>query len=309
VRAVAFLALLIVVGRPLSVYLSTIGSSLNWRERIFLAWIAPRGIVAVSVASLFALELHETGMEDADMLVPLTFLVVVGTVAIYGLTAQRVACRLGLAQPEPEGVLIVGAHDWAQNIATVLRDAGRDVMLVDTNWADVSAAKLNDLAAVYASVLSEQILEEPALSRMGRLIALTRNDEYNSLATMRFAEIFGRANVFQVPLEMGSTSRTGIAFEQHGRCLFDNGMTHNYLSQRFASGGTVKRVKLTREFAYEDFLKLYGPSVVPMFAIEDTGKLSIFSTDQPTTPRPGHTLIALVEPEQAAANAELVPAR
>jgi NhaP-type Na+/H+ or K+/H+ antiporter len=302
-QAVVFLALMIVIARPLAVYLSTMGSPLDWRERIFLAWIAPRGIVAVSVASLFALELHETGLEDADMLVPLTFLIVVGTVAIYGLTAQRLACRLGLAQPYPEGILIVGAHDWAQQIAATLRDAGRDVLLVDTNWGDVSAAKLNGLPAVYASVLSEQILEEADMSRMGRLIALTRNDEYNSLATLRFAEIFGHANVFQVPLEMGSTGRTGIAFEQHGRCLFDNGMTHGYLSQRFESGATVKRVKLTDEFAYNEFVKLYGPSVVPMFMIDETGKLSIFSTDQPARPKPGHTLIALVEPGQAEANA------
>ncbi|MBN1565428.1 MAG: cation:proton antiporter, partial [Anaerolineae bacterium] len=90
-RAVAFLALLIVVVRPLGVYLSTIGSTLSWQERVFMAWIAPRGIVAVAVASLFALELHEAGSANYEMLVPLTFLVVVGTVAIYGLTAQRVA--------------------------------------------------------------------------------------------------------------------------------------------------------------------------------------------------------------------------
>ncbi len=308
-RAMVFLALLIFVGRPLSVYLSTMGSSLNWRERVFLAWIAPRGIVAVSVASLFAIELHETGLKDADMLVPLTFLIVVGTVATYGLTAQHVAHRLGLAQPEPQGILFVGAHNWAQSIAAALRDAGRDILLVDTNWTDVTAAKMSGLPAIYANVLSEQILEDPNLARMGRLIALTRNDEYNSLVTLRFAEIFGHANVFQVPLEMGGTNCTGIASEQHGRCLFDNGMTYGYLTQRFDDGAVVKRVKLTEEFTYNSFLTLYGPSAVPMFVIDETGKLLIFSTDQPVNPRSGHTLIALVEPEQAAANANLTPAR
>ncbi len=310
-RAVVFLFLLIGVARPLGVYLSALGSPLTWQERVFLAWIAPRGIVAVSVASLFALELHETGLDGADMLVPLTFLVVVGTVAIYGLTAQQVACRLGLAQPTPEGILIVGAHRWAQEIAVTLREAGRDILLVDTNWSDVSSAKMNGLPAIYASVLSEQILEEAELSRMGRLIALTRNDEYNSLATLRFAEIFGRANVFQVPLEGGSTTRTGITFEQHGRCLFDNGITHSYLSQRFEGGAMVKRVKLTNEFAYDDFVQMYGESVVPMFVIDETGKLVIFSTDQNGSgikPRAGHTLIALVEPEQSILEATAVSA-
>lgn len=295
-RAVIFLGLLIFVARPLAVYLSTVGSKLTWRERIFLSWLAPRGIVAVAVASLFALELAEAGRADAEQLVPLTFLVVVGTVTLYGLSAARVACRLDLAQADPQGVLIAGAHAWGRMIARALKDAGRDVLLVDTNWDHVSAAKLDGLPAIYASILSEHIMDEGDMSHMGRLIALTSNDEVNSLATLRFEEIFGRANVFQVPMHVGDSARTGIAFEQHGRCLFDNGITYTYLNDRFSRGAAVKTVKLTKVFDYSAFGKQYGPTAVPLFSINEEDQLVIFTTDQSTTPRPGHTLIALIDP-------------
>jgi NhaP-type Na+/H+ or K+/H+ antiporter len=296
VRALVFLGLLIFIGRPLAVYLSTVGSKLTWRERVFVSWLAPRGIVAVSVASLFALELAETGRADADQLVPLTFLVVVGTVTIYGLSASRVACYLGLAQSDPQGALIVGAHDWARRIAHALKEAGLDVLLVDTNWDQISTAKMDGLPAVYASILSEHIMDEADMSRMGRLLALTPNDEVNSLATLRFSEIFGRANVFQIPMNVGDRARTGIAFEQHGRCLFDSGITYRYLVDRLDTGAMIKTVKLTKTFDYPAFSRHYGPTAIPLFLIDEEKHLVVFATDHAVTPRPGHILIALVNP-------------
>ena len=99
-RGLVFLALLVLVARPLAVLLSTIRSELPNKERLFLAWLAPRGIVAVSVASLFAFDLAEAGYAEAEALVPVTFLVVIGTVALYGLTAGPLAQRLGLSRAE-----------------------------------------------------------------------------------------------------------------------------------------------------------------------------------------------------------------
>jgi hypothetical protein len=96
----------------------------------------------------------------AESLVPLTFLMVVGTVTIYGLSASPVARWLGLAQPQPRGVLIVGAHSWAREIAKMLEEPGREVRLVDTNWQNISAARMAGLQAVYASALSEHALDE-----------------------------------------------------------------------------------------------------------------------------------------------------
>lgn len=294
-RALLFLGLLIFIARPLAVYLSTSGSKLNWRERVFISWLAPRGIVAVAVASLFALELTETGRADADRLVPLTFFIVVGTVAVYGLSVSFVAKRLDLAQSDPEGIVIAGAHNWGQKIAKALQDAGCDVLLVDTNRENVENAKANELSAVYASILSEHILDEADMSQMGRLLALTRNDEVNSLAALRFAEIFGRSNVFQLPLHSGSRSRTGITPEQHGRCLFNTITTFTYLEQRFEAGAKLIQVQLDEECDYGMFREQYGPTAVPMFLIDPGNGLTVISTENAQTPRSGQTLIALVD--------------
>ncbi len=295
-QALLYLALLIFVARPLAVYLSTAGTQLNWRERMLLAWLAPRGIVAVAVASLFALELAEYEYPDAERLVPLTFLIVVGTVAIYGLTVGPIARRLKLVLPDPRGILIVGAHDWAQSIALALKNTGQDVLLMDTNWRNVSSARMQDLSTVYASVLSEQAVDEVELSRMGNLLALTSNDELNSLAALRFADIFGQAQVYQLSLHEGDRGRRGISFEQHGRCLFRSGVSYTYLVERFDAGAVVKTVKLTKEFDFAQFQEVYGPTALPLFVIDEQGRLSILSTDQPSTPQAGQTLIAIVDP-------------
>jgi len=293
--ALAFLALLIFVARPLSVLISTARSPLSWRARAFIAWIAPRGIVAVSVASLFALKLKQDSVPGAERLIPITFLMVVGTVVIYGLSASRVAAWLGLALPQPRGVLVVGAHGWAREIAQALAGTDREVQVVDTNWQNVSAARLAGLPAVYASVLSEHALDEIDLSRIGNLFALTSNDEVNSLAALHFAEYFGRSHVFQLTMHQDPSGRKQLNLEQHGRCLFRANATFDYLERRFASGAVIKKVKLTKDYAYSDFLAAYGDTVLPLFVTDESGDLKVFTTENSLTPRAGQTIVALID--------------
>ncbi|NDJ77037.1 MAG: sodium:proton antiporter [Chloroflexi bacterium] len=303
-QALIFLVVLVFIGRPLAVYLSTLGTRLTWRERLFLSWLAPRGIVAVSVASLFSLELLEAGYEEAEQLVPLTFLVVVGTVAIYSLTASRVACWLGLAQSDPQGVLIVGAQDWSHPIARAIQDAGYDVLLIDNNWFNVNSAKEAGLPAVYANILDDNLAEIADLSRIGHLLALTPNDDVNSLACLRFADIFGQRRVFQLSRrDMGQVADTSngrqAIMPRHqlcGRCLFDLPTTYDYLEDRFATApALVKTVQFTKDYNFDHFREEYGLRVVPMFLIADGGDLEIFSVEQTLKPHSGQTVIALVD--------------
>lgn len=299
-QALIYLGLLIFVGRPLAVFLSTTGSKLTWQERVFLAWLAPRGIVAVSVASLFALELGETGYEGADQLVPLTFLIVVGTVATYGLTASRVARWLGLAQADPQGVVILGAHSWARKIAAALSNTGLPVVLLDSNWTNINRAKAMELHAEYHNVLSEGLIDELELSNKGYMLALTSNDEVNSLATLRFGEIFDKNNVYQLTLQNTDVTRKEEVMLKHslcGRCLFDTPITHAYLSERFARGAEVAVVELSDECDYAAFREHYGKvTTVSLFRVSREGKLSIFSVDETITPQAGDTVIAIVNP-------------
>ena len=151
--------ILIIVVRPVAVYVSTTGSGLNRKEKLLLNWMAPRGIVAAAVSSIFALELTKAGFGQADELVPVIFLVIIGSVAFYSLTAKFVALRLKLAVPDPQGLLIVGAHTWACKIAKALQNLKIPVVLADANWHHIAQARIKGLPVYYGNILSKNALE------------------------------------------------------------------------------------------------------------------------------------------------------
>ncbi len=292
-----FLVLMILVVRPLSIFISTYFTDLNLKEKLFLSWMAPRGIVAAAVASVFALRLAEAGYEQAERIIDITFLVITGTVAIYGLTAFKVARRLGLAKPNPQGLLIVGAHIWARSIAKFLHENGFQVSLVDSNWANVSAARQEGLQAYYENILLEDISEDIELDGIGKLIALTRNDEVNSLAALHFIEDFGRSQVYQLPKLSKFSAKSEESIPQHlrGRLLFGAEATFSYLDSKFASGASLKKTPLTDEFNYDSFQSLYGEKALPLFIIKENGELVVLALDNTPTPLPGQSLISLVD--------------
>ena len=175
-RGAVFVAVLVLIARPLSALLSSAPSRLSRNERLFLAWMAPRGIVAAAVASVFALRLEKLGFEQAPMLVSITFIVIVGTVTIYGITSPLVARRLGLADANPQGVLFVGAHGWVRAVAKLLRDRGFRVLLVDSNRSNVREVRMAGLPVYSGSVLAEYAIAEMPLGGIGRILAVTPND-------------------------------------------------------------------------------------------------------------------------------------
>ncbi len=299
--SVLFLAVVMFVGRPASVLVATIGSPLSWKERLFLAWMAPRGIVAAAVASIFALELTEGGYPEAARLVPLTFLVIVGTVTIYGLTARPFARWLKLSQEGAGGVLFLGAHTWARSIAAALQKAGFPVLLVDNNRSNSSAAQMEGLTSYYGNILSDYAQETLNLEGMGRFLALTPNEEVNSLATLYFANLFGRENVYQFPPKVKHSQREGpVTRPLRGRQLFGEGITYEYLDERFAAGATVKSTKLSNEFRFTDLQEHYGGTIIPLFLVGQSGQLVIYTVNESPKPQPGQTLIFLAEPRSEA---------
>ncbi len=300
---VAFVSLLILVIRPLSVYASCIGSALDWRERTFIAFLAPRGIVAAAVSSVFAVSLVQHGdgthLAGSESIVPLTFLVIVGTVTMYGLFSPLVARMLKLAAPEPQGILFTGASEFVRQIALAVQEAGYRVLLVDTNYQNVSAARQAGMPAVCASVLSEFVDEEVDLGGLGRMLAMTSNDDLNRLASLEFSRDFGRANVYQlIPRRRAASERrkTSTAHVE-GRYLF-NDLDFDKLTQLHEFGAQLKTTSITAEFTYEDYVTQYGESATILFLIDEQSKLQIASSD-PLDPKPGETVISLVySPDQ-----------
>ena len=298
-QSVAFLGVLIFIARPAAVFLSTIGSKMNMRERIFLLWLAPRGIVAAAVSSIFAFELTKTGIEDAHVLKPVIFLVIIGTVVLYGLTASPVAKWLKLAKPNPQGVLILGAHNWARAIAKILQEEGFQVCLVDSNWANISAARLEGMSTYYGSVISEQIFDELDLAGIGKMLAFTPNDEINNLAILHFMGIFDRSELYQLShRDSDAIDRDQISPHLTGRILFSKEITYDYLARRYNRGAKIKSIQLTDKFDFKTFQEYYHNNAVPLFVKTEDNELGVFAMDNSLEPATRHTLICLVDEEE-----------
>ena len=254
--------------RPVNIWISTFGDpSVTTKDKLFLSWIAPRGIVAAAVTSLFVTELHHFDIEGGDVLLPLVFLVIICTVAIGSLSGGTVARFLGVAEEDPQGVLFLGAHPAAQNLAMALKEEGFKVTLADRNYQTLSSARIAGLNTYYGSLLSYHSDDELELAGIGNLIAMTPNDEANALTARKYSKIFGRENVFQLIPSKDIKQRESIAEDQRGQYVFHKGTTFANLQQRFHSG-EVKRTQITEAFSIDDFKALYD-DYLPMFIIKD----------------------------------------
>ncbi|MDJ0752319.1 MAG: sodium:proton antiporter [Ardenticatenaceae bacterium] len=288
-----FLLLLIFVVRPISVLISTWFTDLNWRERAFIAWLAPRGIVAASVASVFAFELNVEGYAGADQIAAYTFMIIVGTVVIYSLTSGWVARRLDLAEEHPQGVLIVGADRVAVEIGKAVRDLGFEALLVDNNQSHIREARRAGLRTFYGSALSEKTSIDLDLSGIGRLLALTPNNEVNSLASLHFSDEFGRAEVYQLYAEPvnGSERRST---NLHGRFLFDKQLVHEKALELIETGGEIKTIPIDEEFTLDALHDQYEDEAYPLFLFTEQGQLNINTLDVELLPKSGQKLVILL---------------
>ncbi|MEZ6192611.1 MAG: sodium:proton antiporter [Phycisphaerales bacterium] len=293
----AFMLTVILIVRPASVFLSTVKTGMPWKERLWLGLVAPRGIVAAAVASIFAFRLIASDYPGARDLVPVTFLVIVGTITFSGLIAGPAARALGLAKLDPQGVLIVGAHEWARKIASALKDEGLAVMMIDTNRRNINLAKMAGLNAHLGSVLSDELLEGIDMTETHRALAMTPNDEANALAAVHLTETFSRQEVYQLaPDRMGvMEEKSAKSHDLHGRYLFGDNITFAELTARFGMDGVLKTSKITETYTYEKFREHYGEEVLPMFIISETGGLTVVTDATKIDPHPGQHLISLVK--------------
>jgi NhaP-type Na+/H+ or K+/H+ antiporter len=299
--AVLFFMSLFVI-RPLAVLAATLGSELTGKERLLLAWIHPRGIIAAAVASLLALELAGTRFAaEADRFILVTFLTIVSTVAVYGLTLAPLARRFNLASPNPQGVLFAGASPLVREIAVAVKEEGFPVAVVDTNHENAAAARMAGLSVHFASIGSEFVRDEIDLSDIGRLLAMTPNDEVNTLAAMEFAEHFGRAGVYQLAAaEPTSQRRDRVAAYRRGRTLFRRDACYEFLAAHHAAGAKIKKTQLSADFSFDDFVARHGPSAIVLFLVDPSGKLIVMTTDDMSSLKSYPKVIALIDPAEAA---------
>ncbi len=191
------LALMFLV-RPLNVVVCTWNSDLNWRQKAFMSWISPRGIVSASIASLFAILLTERGLNGGDSIKALVFLTIIMTVFAQGLTARSVAQFLGVTSDRATGVTIVGCNGLGLTIGRLFKDRGESVVIIDTDTQAIEKAEAEGFEVFVGSALNGEILEEAGLSSMGTFLAVTNNGEVNSVIAERAQEEFAPPRVLAV---------------------------------------------------------------------------------------------------------------
>lgn len=182
--------------RPANIFISTFKSSLLLKEKLFLSWIAPRGIVAASMSSLFAFHLLREGYVDAGFLEAFTYAVIAGTVIFQGFTAGVVGKMLGVLEPSPRGWVIIGAHKVARAVAGFIRERGDSVVLVDTNPREVKLCGRQNLTAICENAMTMNPSQHVELYGIGNIMAITVNDDLNQLICQRWQKLFNRARFF-----------------------------------------------------------------------------------------------------------------
>jgi NhaP-type Na+/H+ or K+/H+ antiporter len=212
--ALTVLALMLVV-RPINIFVGTLGSDLTLREKALLSWLAPRGIVAAAVASLFAQEMSRAGIAGGNELRALVFLVIAATVLIQGLSGGWVAGWLGVRRPSNRGFLILGATPLGLELGGVFRDSGREVLFIDANPDACAAAEAANFRVLFGSGLSESILYRAETDSRAGVLAVTDNDEVNLLFVTKARKDF-KIHQTWMALRSGHTKVTPAMVEEAG---------------------------------------------------------------------------------------------
>lgn len=306
-----FIVAMLFVVRPVTVFISTIGAGLPWKERLLVGWIAPRGIVAVAVSSFFGASLMAEGYIDGEKLIPLAFAMVFATVTLHGFTIGPLAKALGLASRERPGVLIVGASPWSVALAAKLQEMDTPVLVADTSYRRLKPARLANVPTYYGEILSEVTEHHIDLNRYGYLLALGGNESHNALVSTDLAPELGRAAIFQVNARgKEEEDRQALSYTLQGRTFLHSGAPLDELLRRHYSGWIYQRTKLSEEYPSERYLADLG-SEHEIVLIVRKGALMFASREAPIKPEIGDTVLSYIpkpaEPKADVTKVEKAP--
>lgn len=288
-KILGFVLAMMLFVRPIAVMISTFWSGISVKEALLISFIAPRGIVAVAVAGLFAIELKALAQEYkantpnfdpqivenlmmGEQFVPLAFALVFATVLFAGFAIGPISKALDLSSDHGDGVLIVGANPWSLGLAKALKEMGIGVLVADTNWRRLRGARIEGFATFYGEVLSENADYRLDHSAFNHIIAATPNDAYNALVCVEFAPELGRHRVFQVSgHDRDEKDAETIAFTSRGRTLSSRGRSFDALTRDWWSGWRFKATNVSEEYPMTSLLEERGEDVDIMLVKRDTG--------------------------------------
>ncbi|AZZ99390.1 sodium:proton antiporter [Pseudoalteromonas sp. R3] len=298
-----FLAIVLFVARPLSIAVSTFGSDLPLRSRLLLAWIAPRGIVAAAVGSVFALSMMQSGYPDANKMVPLIFTVIIVTVILQSLTATPLARLLKVRQPAPNTLLLIGANHVSRAIAKGLKEQSVDVYLSDPAWENCKMARMDGLPCYYGNPQSEHAERYLPLTSLKSVMALSPNRHHNALGVQYFSHLLGEQNVFSLKSSTNhaKANKDSATFLSR-QLLFGDEGNYAKLSSMMAKGGKVSATRLSEEFTWAQYQEV-NKEAIPLFIIGEASKnddglpVRPFTTDIKDAPGSGERVLALQPPK------------
>ncbi len=305
-EALWLFAAIVFVLRPLGVFLSSINSGLNVREKLFISWVGPRGIVAAGIASLFGLRLARQGVPGAEYITPLVFMVVLGTVLLNATTARYVAKILGVFLKDSKGILIVGASSISRLIAKYLQDNNRHVVLIDSNPDNIRKAKDLGIDAIEESVYSDDLQNNIELNDIGYIMAMTGNSDINKTAISKFSKQFGENGAFRVV----SSDEMNNPEKNPTEGLFSHTDDYIKLAEVSRSYPTIHEVKLNSQSHYGGLIEISktDPDIIPLFVKTLSGDLKIIpSNSSEVTIEEGYQLVYLgkkIQKEELNENAE-----
>ncbi|MFT4615521.1 MAG: NhaP-type Na+/H+ or K+/H+ antiporter [Bacteroidia bacterium] len=310
--AVGVLLVIQFIARPLKVFLCTLNSNFSRNERLLLAWVGPRGIVAAAITAVFALKLESMQIENAELLVPLAFSVIIGTVVIQSSTARYLTKALGVNAPNTKGYLIIGASPLAVAVGSALKSANINTVLCDTDWDNISAARMAGLNTYYGNAMSDHAELHLDLTALGGMVGLSRNHAVNSSAALRFREDFGPRKIFVLPgvQDQRAHSKHRAGEQYAGRVLLDSQWSYRKLYRLiFRYDAQIKQTQLSEAYQYTQWQDNNDPEeAVPLFALDESELLHWFTEDDELEPQPGWTIYALAKPAEVAVEEAGVPA-
>ncbi|HEY4565696.1 MAG TPA: sodium:proton antiporter [Savagea sp.] len=288
---IAFVAVMLFVVRPASIWLSTIGTELNAREKLLIGWIAPRGIVALTVSGYFATILLDNGYKDAELLTALTFALVFGTVLLHGFSISWLARKLNLATTDESGVLIVGGTRFAAELGAAIQKSGNDVLIADRNYSNLTSARKNSVPSFTGNILREQTELNIDFTPYRYLLAMTRSDRYNANVCSDFGPDFGAEHLLQTKTRRVSSD--ALRPTQVGRAPFSPALTISELDDRVARGDVIRRTRITEQYSYTSYLRDRSNEAVLLYIEKEDGSIIFFSEENERRAEPGDTVVAL----------------
>lgn len=299
-RGIALVLAIMLLARPAAIMLATVKAGMEFRERLLLSWIAPRGIVAAATAGLMGPRMVDAGYE-ADVLLPLVFAIIFATVFCHGLTINWLAEKLGLASRHRDSVLIVGASPWTIALAETLKSMKVNVLLADSSWHNLRSARLAGIPVFYGEILSEFAEESLEIAHVRTMLAATSNDAYNALVCTAIAPEIGRQRTMQ--LAMGGAGLDddpkALARPRRGDVAFAGDADFEKLWRLLVRGWKFSKTRISESYTYQDFLADRQEDDVEILTIDAEGDIEFCAADDDGEVHAGETILYFARERRA----------